>query len=284
VTPRLLRKSLDQPDERRAFPHGEGELAKIGPLAIGRARLEPGWRWSVDMRPLVGTPSCLVHHVHVLLAGHFGARLDDGEEGEFGPGDVFDIPPGHDAWVIGDEPAVLLDISGNVAEFGLPASSARAIATLLMTDIVGSTETLARVGDQPWKQTLADHDRLVRSELRRARGREIATTGDGFLAEFDSAASALDCALRIRDGVEALDIRVRIGVHTGEIERVEGDVRGLAVHTTARIMSVAEPSEVLASTTARLLSSMGAFEFDARGEHTLKGLPAPIELYAVRRA
>jgi class 3 adenylate cyclase len=219
--------------------------------------------------------------VHVLLAGRLAVRLDDGEEAVFEAGDVFDVPPGHDTWVVGDEIADLLDVSGNVGEFGLPATSARVVATLLMSDIVGSTETLARVGDRTWKQTLADHDRLVRSELRRSRGREIDTTGDGFLAEFESAASALECALRICAGVKELDIQVRVGVHTGEVERVDSDVRGLAVHTAARVMSAAGPSEVLATTTTRLLSTGGSFAFESFGEQTLKGLPIPIELYRV---
>jgi class 3 adenylate cyclase len=224
----------------------------------------------------------MVHHVHVLLAGQFAVRLDDGDEAVFEAGDVFEIPPGHDAWVVGDDSVDLLDISGNVGEFGLPALTSRVVSTVLMTDIVGSTETLARVGDQAWKQTLADHDRVVRSELRRSRGREIATTGDGFLAEFESAAGALECALRIRDAVEALGIRVRIGVHTGELERVDGDIRGLAVHTTARVMSRAGPSQVVATTTTRLLSAGSSVAFEPLGEHQLKGLPAAIELFEVR--
>lgn len=281
---RLTRTSLAAPNTGRALGRAEGALASAGALAVGRAWLQPGWRWSIDVKPVAGTASCQVHHVQVLLAGRIAVRMDDGEEAVFDPGDVFEIPPGHDSWVVGEELADLLDISGNVGEFGLPADSARAIVTLLMSDIVGSTETLARVGDRAWKQMLTDHDRLVRSELRRARGREISTTGDGFLAEFDSAASALECALRLCRGVEGLGLRVRIGVHTGEIERVEGDVRGLAVHTTARVMSAAAPSEVLATTTTRLLSAGGSFTFEARGEHALKGLPDPIELYAVRPA
>ena len=279
---RLVRTNFSDPDAQRAIGRGVGMLASAGALAVGRAILEPGWRWSEDVQQAVGTSSCLVHHFHIVLSGRFGVRLDDGEEAEFGPGDVFETPPGHDTWVIGDKPADVLDVSGYVGEFGLPANVSRAVVTLLMTDIVGSTDVLARVGDHAWRQVLGDHDRLVRAEIRRARGKEIATTGDGFLAEFDSAASALDCAMRISRGVEALGLRVRIGVHTGEIERVADDVRGLAVHTVARVMSAAGASQVLATTTTRLLSAGTPLTFEPRGVHALKGIPDPIELYEVR--
>jgi class 3 adenylate cyclase len=281
---RLTRTSLASPNTDRTLGRALGAIAQAGALSVGRAWLEPGWRWSEDVKPVAGTSSCMIHHVQVLLGGRLAVRLDDGEEMEFEPGDVFEIPPGHDSWVVGDEPADLLDISGNVGEFGLPAVSARVVVTLLMSDIVGSTETLARLGDAAWKQMLADHDRIVRSELRRARGREIDTTGDGFLAEFDSAASALECALRICRAVEGLGLHVRVGVHTGEIERVADDVRGLAVHTVARVMSAAGPSQVLTTMTTRLLSSGSSFRFEDRGAQALKGLPDPIALYEVKPA
>jgi class 3 adenylate cyclase len=280
---RFQRSSLNDPSSRRELPRYVGELARVGPLAVGRARLEPGWRWSVDIRPVVGTSSCMIHHVHVLLAGRLGARLDDGEEASFEPGDVFEIPPGHDAWVIGDDPVDILDVSGNVGDFGLPATRSRAVATLLMTDIVGSTDTLARIGDRAWAQLLADHDRIVRSELRRTGGVEIDTTGDGFLAEYVSAVAALDAALRIAAAVEAAGVRVRAGVHTGEIERADGDIRGLAVHTVARVMAAAGPSEVLTTPMTRLLVEPGMFVFTTRGEQALKGLPEPLELSTVTR-
>jgi class 3 adenylate cyclase len=279
--PKLTSANLADPAHQRQIGRGVGTMNPIGPLIVGRAQLEPGWRWSVDLRPVVGTASCMVHHLQVLLSGRLAVRMDDGEEAEFGPLDTFEIPPGHDTWVVGDEPVDILDISGNVADFGLPATTSRVVATLLMTDIVDSTASLARVGDQAWRQTLADHDRLVRSELRRADGREITTTGDGFLAEFSSAGAALGCALRVRDAVRALGIESRLGVHTGEIERAGADVRGLAVHTTARVMASAGASEVLTTTITRLLSAGGPFAFVDRGRHQLKGLPEPIELFAV---
>ena len=281
---RFQRSSLDDPAGRRDLPRYEGALARVGPLAVGRARLQPGWRWSVDVKPVAGTTWCMIHHVHVLLTGKLGAKLDDGEEASFAPGDVFDIPPGHDAWVIGDEPVEILDISGNVGDFGLPAARSRAVATLLMTDIVGSTDALARIGDRAWAQRLADHDRIIRSELRRSAGVEIDTTGDGFLAEFTSAAGALEAALRMASDVDAAGVQIRAGVHTGEIERADGGIRGLAVHTVARVMSVAGASEVVTTLMTRMLAESGSFRFTSRGPQTLKGLPAPIEIFEVESA
>ena len=281
---RLTSANLADPGHQRPIGRGIGTINAIGPLVVGRAQLQPGWRWSEDLGPIVGTESCMAHHLQVLLSGRLGVRMDDGEEAIFGPLDTFEILPGHDTWVVGDEPVDILDISGNVEDFGLPSTTSRAVATLLMTDIVDSTANLARTGDRVWRQTLADHDRLVRSELRRAQGREIATTGDGFLAEFASAGAALGCALRVRDAVGSLGIEARLGVHTGEIERAGDDVRGLTVHTTARVMSSAGPSEVLTTMITRLLCAAGPYAFDDRGVHQLKGLPAPIELFAVRRA
>jgi class 3 adenylate cyclase len=278
---RLHRSSLNDPAARRELPRYEGALARAGALAVGRAVLQPGWRWSVDVRPIVGTTWCMLHHVHVLLAGRLGVRLDDGEEATFEPGDVFEIPPSHDAWVVGDEPVELLDISGNIGDFGVPVARSRAIATLLMTDIVGSTDTLARIGDRAWAQRLADHDRVMRAELRRAGGVEIDTTGDGFLAEFASAAAALEAGLRMASAVAAVGVDIRAGVHTGEIERSDAGIRGLAVHATARVMAAAGASELLTTLMTRMLVEPGAFRFTSRGEHSLKGLPAPIELFAV---
>lgn len=252
-------KSLDRPDEARPFPHGIGAFVDLESLAIGRAVLEPGWRWSTDLKPLVGTELCELHHLHVLVSGRIAFRMDGGEQHEFAPSDVMDIAPGHDAWVVGDEPVVLLDISGNIADFGLPTSPARALATMLMTDIVGSTKMASALGDAVWKQHLAEHNRAVRRQLERFRGREIDATGDGFLAIFDSAGAALLCALAAAEATRELGIEIRAGVHTGEIEILPNDVRGIAVHATARVMAAAKPSEVLASSITRALAEGPAF-------------------------
>jgi len=280
-TSRVQRANLDEAQDLRRFPHGSGSFIEVGTVAIGRAVLEPGWRWSTDIKPLVGTQSCQVHHLHIQMAGRFGVRMDDGTELEFGPNDVMDIPPGHDAWVIGDEPVVLLDISGNSSTFALPAERTRYLASMLFTDIVGSTPLAAQLGDVAWRQKLDQHNRLVRHHLERFRGREVDTTGDGFLASFDSAAAALRCAVAVRDAVGEIGLRIRAGVHTGEVEVIGQDVRGLAVHAAARIMAQAGDAEVLTSAITRALAADAPLRFTPRGSHELKGLPEPMELFAV---
>ncbi|MGZ4296342.1 MAG: adenylate/guanylate cyclase domain-containing protein [Solirubrobacteraceae bacterium] len=276
-------KSFDRPDETRPFPHGLGTFVDLNSLAIGRAVLEPGWCWSTDVKPVVGTEWCELHHLHVLVSGRMAFQTSDGEQHEFAPNDVMDIPPGHDAWVVGDEPVILLDIAGNISDFGLPTSRARGVATMLMTDIVGSTKMAADLGDAVWNQRLAEHNRAVRRQLERFRGREINTTGDGFLAIFDSAGAALLCALAAGDATRELGVEIRAGVHTGEIEVLPNDVRGIAVHTTARIMTAAQPSEVLTSFITRALAEGTDLRFEERGSHALKGLEEPMELFAVER-
>ncbi len=279
--PHVQRANLDESESRRQFRHGSGQFVQVGNVVVGRGVLKPGWRWSNDIKPAVGTPSCQIHHLHVQIAGRFGIRMDDGTEHEFGPGDVMDIPPGHDAWVIGDEPVILLDISGNSAGFALPAERPRFLATLLFTDIVASTERLAELGDAGWRQLLERHNRIARQALERFGGHEVQTTGDGFLASFESAAAALRCALALRDEVKSIGLEIRAGVHTGEVERVGEDLRGLAVHAAARIMAEAGASEVLTSAVTRALAADAPVRFSERGQRALKGIPEPMELYAV---
>jgi class 3 adenylate cyclase len=279
---RIRRKNLGKPDERRSFPGMRAGLVQVGPLTIGRAALEPGWRWSTHVGPRTGDRWCQVHHLQLLVSGRLGVAMDDGETAELAPDDVFDVPPGHDAWVIGDEPAVLIDMYGNAAGFGLPREHLRTVTTLLMTDIVGSTALAGRLGDTAWRQRLGGHDRLVRGHLERSGGREVNTTGDGFLATFASAVAAVRCGAAIRDAVRSLDLEVRVGVHTGEVEVRGEDIGGVAVHAAARVMALAGPSEVLCSATTRALVEGSGLSFDARGSHVVKGFEDPITVYALR--
>jgi class 3 adenylate cyclase len=157
----------------------------------------------------------------------------------------------------------------------------RILTTLLFTDIVGSTERAARLGDQAWGSLLDAHDRAVREQLRRHRGKEIKTTGDGFLASFDGPARAIRCALAINEAIRPLGIDLHLGLHTGECEVVGDDLGGLAVHVAARIVSLARPSEVLVSSTVKDLVAGSGIEFSDRREHELKGVPGTWTLFTV---
>jgi class 3 adenylate cyclase len=156
----------------------------------------------------------------------------------------------------------------------------RVLATVLFTDIVGSTERAAALGDRGWRELLERHHALVRDELARASGREVDTAGDGFFASFDGPARAVRCAKAIVEGVHELGIDVRSGLHTGECELVEGKVSGIAVHTGARVASQAGAGEVLVSSTVKDLVAGSGLEFEDRGVHELKGVPGEWRLYA----
>jgi class 3 adenylate cyclase len=157
----------------------------------------------------------------------------------------------------------------------------RVLATLLFTDIAGSTELAARLGDRRWRALLGQHHGLVRDQLARFGGREIDTAGDGFFATFDSPARAIRCALAIRDKVHALGLSVRAGLHTGEVELMADKVGGIAVHTGARVCARAGPDEVLVSRTVADLVAGSGIELEDRGVHKLKGIPGNWRLFAV---
>jgi class 3 adenylate cyclase len=157
----------------------------------------------------------------------------------------------------------------------------RALATVLFTDIVGSTERAAQVGDKAWRDLLQRHDAMVRDALARHRGREVKTTGDGFLATFDGPARAIRCACAIRADAPDLGLDVRAGLHTGECELIGEDIGGLGVHIGARVAALARPSEVLVSRTVTDLVAGAGIAFRPRGTHQLKGVPGDWELFAV---
>jgi class 3 adenylate cyclase len=276
---RIRSGNLNAPAEERRLPRMRADLVHVGPLSIGRASLEPGWRWSVDVKPRVGTPYCEIHHLQLVLEGRLAIEMDDGEYGEFGPGELCEVPPGHDAWVVGSDPVLLVDMFGNVAGFGLPTNPERMLATLLMTDIVDSTATAARLGDAIWRQRLAAHNRVVRTMLDEYRGHEVNTTGDGFLATFTSAGAAIRGALALREAVAQVGLAVRVGVHTGEIEVLPNDIGGIAVHAVARLMALGGAGEVIVSDTTRSLLAGAGFRFEDRGEHQLKGLDEPMRAW-----
>jgi class 3 adenylate cyclase len=157
----------------------------------------------------------------------------------------------------------------------------RVLATVLFTDIVDSTRRAAQIGDRDWHALLDAHDAVVRSQLARFRGREVNTSGDGFLAMFDGPQRGIRCAMAIRDAVQALGIQVRAGLHTGECEVRGDDIGGIAVHIGARVSALAGPNDVLVSSTLRDLVIGSGLAFDDRGAHELKGVPGEWHLFAV---
>jgi class 3 adenylate cyclase len=157
----------------------------------------------------------------------------------------------------------------------------RVLATVLFTDIVDSTRRAAEIGDRDWHALLDAHDAVVRSQLARFRGREVNTSGDGFLAMFDGPQRAIRCAVSIRDAVRALGIQVRAGLHTGECEVRGDDIGGIGVHIGARVSALAGPNDVLVSSTLRDLVIGSGLEFEERGAHELKGVPGEWRLFAV---
>ena len=282
--PHLRRKSFATPDQVRAFPHGRIDVVTLGEIAIGRFVFRPGWRWSLDVAPIVGTRSCQHRHVGYTISGTLEVRMDDGTSLVIGPDDAYEIPPGHDAWVVGDAPWDSVEFTSAHA-FGLSPEELgeRVLATILFSDIVNSTSTLERIGDHAWAQLLNEHNMRIRAAIDRFRGLELDTAGDGFVALFDGAAKAVRAALLMDPSVADLGIRVRTGIHTGEVEIVGGRARGVAVHIAARVASLAGAGEVFVSGTTRDLLDGSGVSVESRGEHELKGLSGLRPIFAVRR-
>ena len=275
-------KRFEEPDETVTFERGRVQVVTVGSMTIGYEMAEPGWRWSEHVKPIVGTEWCEFHHAMYVLSGRMRVQMRDGEIRDVGAGQVVDIPPGHDAWVVGDERVTSIDLQGVVGWARAPEPGDRVLTTLLFTDIVGSTTTAARLGDEPWKRVLATHQEDARSLLAHHRGRLVNTTGDGFVATFDAPARAIRCGLDLAAAASRLGMSIRDGVHTGEVEFVDDDVRGLAVHLAARIMDAAEPATVYASGTTRDLTIGAGIEFVDRGVRELKGISGPRTLYEAR--
>jgi class 3 adenylate cyclase len=282
--PRLQRKSFTTPDQVRKFPTGRIEVVTLDEMAVGRVVLQPGWRWSKDVAPIAGTSSCQHRHVGYMISGSLEVRMEDGTKLVIGPGEAYEIPPGHDAWVVGDELLDSVEFASAHA-FGLSPEELgeRVLATILFSDIVSSTPLVERVGDRAWTNLLREHNVRIRAAIDRYRGREFGSAGDGFLALFDGAARAVHAAALMDTSVAELGIRVRVGLHTGEVELVGGQARGVAVHAAARVASLAGAGEVLVSGTTRDLLDGSGLAFDSRGEHELKGLSGARPIFGLRR-
>ena len=278
----MQRKSLDLPDEQRAIPNGTVEVWNLGDFVVGRVTFKPGWRWSTDVKPIAGTDWCEYHHLGIMLEGHMRFLTPDGLEMELTAGHLYEVLPGHDAWVVGDQPAVQYDFAG-MRTFALPAASRaeRILATLLCTDIVDSTATAERVGPGAWTTMMRDLNAECRREIDRFRGKLAATTGDGVIALFDGAERAVRCAAAIAQVARRLGFGLRVGVHTGEVEIIPDNVRGVAVHLLSRVTSLAAPGEVLVSGTTYELVADSDLRFQDRGMHELKGISGTRQIWAL---
>jgi class 3 adenylate cyclase len=277
-------RDLGRPEAVVSYPLGENQQVRLAGTVVSRIVLKPGWSWQEHAQPMVGTASCELYHRGAVLRGRLGIRTDAGDEMVIGPDHVFDIRPGHVIWVEGDDELVMLDWAGG-AGFGVSpgAGGLRVVRTMLFTDIVDSTG-LAQRGDVAWKDTVNMHDDIVRGVLATFGGRESGTAGDSFLVLFDSAERAVRCGLALVTALAPIGIAIRVGIHTGEVLADE-EVRGVAVHIAARIVTEADPGEVLVSRVTRELADIGGdLTFEARGRHRLKGVEHEHELFAVRGA
>ena len=253
-------------------------------IAVSRFVFQPGWRWETDVAPIAGTESCQHRHVGYTISGKLAVRMTDGTTLSIEPGDAYEIPPGHLAWVVGDVPWESVEFTSGHTFAKLPEDlGERVLATIVFSDICDSTATLARIGDAEWTRVLREHNQRIRTVIDRFRGREIATLGDGFLALFDGAGKAVLAAAAMEPAVADLGIHVRAGVHTGEVAIVGGQARGVAVHAAARVAALAGPGEVLASGTTHDLLDGSGLSFEFRGAHELKGLSGARPIFALVR-
>jgi len=271
--PRLRCKSFTAPDEVRPLPKGRAAVVSLDEATVARSEFDPGWRWSTDLAPIMGTSSCEVHHLGHAVSGILHVRMDDGESLDIPPDSIYEIPPGHDAWVVGVEPWVTVEwTSARIVGIGPEGPGERVLATVLFTDIVDSTAMLERMGDRAWQDLLRLHNARLRDDLNSFRGREVKTTGDGFLPVFDGATKAVRCAGAMTRSAHDLGLAIRVGIHTGEVEFVGDDVRGVAVHAAARVMSLAGPDEVFVTSTTSELLDGSDVALEEAGTYELKGL------------
>ena len=282
---KLQRRGLGEPDSVREVPLGRIETYDLGEYRFGRSVMQPGWRWSTSIKPIARTDACEDHHVGYSISGACRVLMREGAEMLIEAGQFYEVPAGHDSWVEGDEPWVTINWQPSTT---LARSEGgdydRVLGTLLVTDIVNSTGRARELGDGAWRDLLARHNLAVRTQIDRFRGREVATTGDGFIAIFDGAERAIRAALEISRVASDLGLELRAGVHTGELELEGENVRGVAVHIAARVAALGGAGEVLASWATRELLAGSSMRFIDRGLQELKGLDEPRRIYLVDSA
>ena len=271
----LVSPSLAGDERQRRFMGRLERLSASPGAAVALMRMNA----EIDVRhvlPAIRVPTLVLHRRDEIMLNVGGSRylaecIPGARYVELSGGD-------HTPWT-GDADAVV----GEIQEFLTGVRAApdldRVLATVLFTDIVGSTERAAQLGDRRWRDLLDRHHGLVRTELGRFRGREVDTAGDGFLATFDGPARAIRCACAINDAVKSLGINIRAGLHTGECELMGDDVGGIAVHIGARVAAAAGPGEVLVSSMVKDLVAGAGIRFVERGVHVLKGVPGEWRLF-----
>ncbi len=260
------------------FKRWWGQYLRLGASpAAARAVLE--MTLEIDVRsilPAIRVPTLILHRLGDQRIDVGGSRY----LAEQIPHARYVELPGKDhlAWV-GDADAIVDEVEEFLTGSRQSAEPARVLATVLFTDIVESTNRAVQLGDARWRALIADHDRLIRTELTRFRGREIDRRGDGFMAIFDGPARAIRCALLIVERAHELGIKIRAGLHTGELDIIESGIAGIAVHTASRVASVAGPDEVLVSSTVKDLVAGSGLRFSDRGTHDLKGVPGSWRIF-----
>ena len=256
---------------------GRFERAAMSPRSV---KILMAANSELDLRqvlPVISVPTLVLHRDGDMLmiegARYVADRI---------PGARFVELHGDDHWPwVGDPDEVCDHVEEFVTGQRPEADPNRVLATVLFTDIVGSTERATELGDRRWRELLDRHEELTRSQLQHHSGREIKTTGDGVLATFDGPARGIRCAREIAEQVAGLGVQIRAGLHTGECELRNGDVGGIAVHIGARVMAEAGPGEVLVSRTVKDLTVGSDISFEGRGGYQLKGVPGEWELFAV---
>jgi class 3 adenylate cyclase len=296
------------PEEREAWYAklerewgGPTELETLAPTKVGEERFAAWWgsylrvgaspqaaltlartNTQIDIRdvlPTIRVPTLVLHRmgdrdVSVEEARYIAGRISGAR--------LVQLPGQDHLMFVGDQDALVDEIEEFLTGVRRGPDPDRVLATVLFTDIVGSTARAAEVGDRRWHDLLERHHAVVRRALGRFRGREVDTAGDGFLATFDGPARAIQCARAIVEGVGQLGLEVRAGLHTGECELAGDRVRGIAVHIGARVASLARPGEVLVSSTVKDLVAGSGIRFEERGERELKGVPGRWRLFAAR--
>jgi class 3 adenylate cyclase len=228
--------------------------------------------------PTIRVPSLLIYRT-----GDLDVLVDEGRwiASQIPEARFVELPRSDHLMLAGDADTILDEIEAFLTGVRRGPMPDRVLTTVLFTDIAGSTERAARIGDHDWASLIERHHAAIRRELNRFQGREVDTAGDGFLARFDGPARAVRCAIAAGDAVRALGLEIRAGIHTGEVELFGDEVRGLAVHIGARVAALVEPAEILVTSTVKDLVAGSGLVFEDAGEHELKGVPDRWRLYRV---